>query len=216
MAPAGRKRGKALTRQDWILAARKTLIKHGIANVKVEPLARLLKVTPGSFYWHFSNREALHEALLANWREANTSSFHRAVEGARPDPRNRYLAFVGVWVLENEFDPRYDRAVREWAQRSPKAARLLLEVDADRITLLKEIFEGFGYHKIQAEIRARVTYYHQVGYYALNVKESQQRRLQLSPYYSEILTGHDFIGELSPDELKSAFAGNHHFERSGD
>lgn len=214
MALANRKRGKALTRQNWIIAAKKTLLRHGIESVKVEPLARLLKVTPGSFYWHFSNRGDLHQALLANWREANTNSFHRAVEGARPDPRNRYLAFVGVWVLENEFDPRYDRAVREWAQRSQKAARLLLEVDADRIQLLTEIFEGFGYNNIQAEIRARVTYYHQVGYYALDVKESQLRRLQLSPYYSEILTGHDFISELEPDELKSAFAGDYQFENS--
>ena len=212
MALANRKRVKALTRQNWIIAARKTLIRYGIENVKVEPLAKLLNVTPGSFYWHFSNREELHEALLANWREANTSSFHCAVEAARPDPRNRYLAFVGVWVLEKEFDPRYDRAVREWAQRSQKAARLLLEVDADRIELLTRIFEDFGYKNIQAEIRARVTYYHQVGYYALNVKESQQRRLQLSPYYSEILTGHDFISELGPDELKSAFAGDYQFE----
>ncbi len=214
MTSANRKRDKALTRQDWILAARKILIKSGIESVKVEPLARLLRVTPGSFYWHFSKRGELHEALLANWREANTDSFHRAVERARPDPRNRYLAFIGVWMLEKEFNPRYDRAVREWAQRSTAVAKLLMEIDTDRVGLLTEIFEGFGYKDMEAEVRARVTYYHQVGYYALDIKESQQRRFELGPYYAKVLTGLVFLNEVDAGKMEFAHTGDYQFENS--
>ena len=46
-------------------------------------------------------------------------------------------------------------------------------------------------------MRARVTYYHQVGYYAMHVKEQHERRLELAPYYADILTGHSWMHVLS-------------------
>ena len=66
----------------------------------------------------------------------------------------------------------------------------------DRINLLITIFENFGYEGKEAEMRARVTYYHQVGYYALDVKESIEERIKLAPFYSEILTGSSWMDEL--------------------
>jgi hypothetical protein len=44
---------------------------------------------------------------------------------------------------------------------------------------------------MDAHIRARVTYYHQVGYYALGIRESHKRRLNLMPRYVRALTGRD-------------------------
>ena len=43
----------------------------------------------------------------------------------------------------------------------------------------------------EAHIRARVMYYHQVGYYAMGVQESQKERRVLIPYYRKVLTGRD-------------------------
>ena len=34
-------------------------------------------------------------------------------------------------------------------------------------------------------------YYHQVGYYAMGVRESQRERRALIPYYQKALTGRD-------------------------
>ena len=48
-----------------------------------------------------------------------------------------------------------------------------------------------GYHGLEALMRARITYYHQVGYYALGVRESRKTRRQLLPYYAKVLTGRD-------------------------
>ena len=42
----------------------------GIDAVRVEPLAKALAVTKGSFYWHFADRRALIDAMLAQWTEA--------------------------------------------------------------------------------------------------------------------------------------------------
>jgi AcrR family transcriptional regulator len=198
-------RAGALSRVDWIQGARKLLIKSGIAAVKVEPLALRLKVTPGSFYWHFKGREDLHNALLDDWYEANTASLHHAVETAGPDPRRQYMAFFGVWVLEIGFDPAYDRAVRDWAKTSRKVASRVQAVDANVIALLTGIFERFGYQGLQAAIRARITYYHQIGYYALDVKEEQDQRLELGPYYAEVLTGLPWRDQYStPEDVRTA------------
>lgn len=49
-----------------------------------------------------------------------------------------------------------------------------------------------------ADIRARVMYYHQVGYYARGVRESRKKRRTLIPYYTKVLTGRDASALESP------------------
>lgn len=200
-----KRRARSLSRSDWINGARKLLIRSGISAVKVEPLARRLNVTPGSFYWHFSGREDLYDSLLDDWYNANTTSFHKAVARAGPDPKRQYWAFFGVWILELGFDPAYDRAVRDWGKMSKKVAARVSEVDASIIDLLVGIFERFGYEGLDANVRARVTYYHQIGYYALGVKEALELRIALGPYYAVILTGLPEMKDISgPDEIRAA------------
>lgn len=202
-------RAGALQKRDWVIAARKLLIKRGISNVKIEPLARELAVTSGSFYWHFSRRQELHELLLQDWYETNTAPLFTAVERAGSDPRKQYLAFFGVWVMERDFDPRYDQAIRDWARSSRKVADVLRKVDESRIELLERIYANFGYRGIEAEMRARVTYYHQAGYYAIHVKEPRERRLELGPYYADILTGYRWMHALrSVEDIRAAMLGN--------
>jgi AcrR family transcriptional regulator len=202
-----------LQKQDWVIAARRLLIRRGIANVKVEPLAQAMSVTTGSFYWHFTRRQELHDALLKDWYDTNTAPLYQAVRNAGSDPRRQYLAFFGVWVLERDFDPRYDQAIRDWARTSKRVADLLREVDDARIRLLLEIFENFGYSGLQAEMRARVTYYHQVGYYAMHVREPRERRLELAPYYADILTGYRWLYELkSVEQIQAGMLGNTSFQ----
>ena len=48
-----------LSANDWAEAALSAIAARGIEGVAIEPLARELGVTKGSFYWHFANRNAL-------------------------------------------------------------------------------------------------------------------------------------------------------------
>src|SRR5262245_7462490 len=57
------------SRADWLRAARLALRRRGPDAVRVEPLARALGVTKGSFYWHFRDRSDLLEALLKEWED---------------------------------------------------------------------------------------------------------------------------------------------------
>jgi AcrR family transcriptional regulator len=176
-------------REDWVEAARQALIEGGVGKVKVEPLAGVLGVTTGSFYHHFRKRHDLLEAVLTHWEAENTAPLFRAVREAGDDPDSQLDALFDVWVAENDYDPAYDSAVRDWARTSAEAEGAVGRVDAQRIELLKSIFLGFGYDDDHAFIRARVTYFHQVGYYAMAIAEAPAVRARWRPLYREILVG---------------------------
>ncbi|HJV86750.1 MAG TPA: TetR/AcrR family transcriptional regulator [Noviherbaspirillum sp.] len=178
-----------LSAQDWVLAARAALIRHGVADVKVDRLARELNVTRGSFYWHFADRQALLDALLKQWRSQNTEPFLRVVADDAVPPLEQLARFTRIWLDEKEFDPAYDSAVRDWARNAPEVARAVRSADTARLRVLTQIFAALGYSEGEAVIRARITYYHQVGYYTMRITESHARRAELFPAYFEVLAG---------------------------
>jgi len=61
-----------LGRADWAEAALDALARGGVTAVAVEPLAKALQTTKGSFYWHFADRNALLEATLELWELRDT------------------------------------------------------------------------------------------------------------------------------------------------
>jgi AcrR family transcriptional regulator len=181
-----------LGRAAWIAVGRRALVTGGVAAVRIAPLAASLGVTTGSFYWHFRDRAALLRALLADWREHNSAAMQAAVEHHRGDPAAAMRALAHVWLDEAGYSPAWDAAVRDWARTSRSVATLVRRVDEQRIRLLQKLFRRFGYAAPQAFIRARITYFHQVGYYALHIAESRARRRRLVPLYLKVLTGRDF------------------------
>ncbi|MEZ5995794.1 MAG: TetR/AcrR family transcriptional regulator [Hyphomonadaceae bacterium] len=176
-----------MSREGWISGARNLLIEGGVAQVRLEPLASRLGVTTGSFYWHFSGRDDLLAALLDDWTETNTQSFVRVTANDETGAEEMFAAFIDVWVRQRGFSPAYDAAVREWARTAPDVASMVRQVDRKRIGLLRSIFLRLGYDDDRAEVRARIMYYHQVGHYALNLKDSPDMRLRYRPLYVEAL-----------------------------
>ena len=180
---------EALTREDWILAARKALIKGGIGAVRIVPLAAALKVTRGGFYWHFKGRQDLLDALLDDWVRTNTAAFEDVLKEPGRNGRTEFRTIVDVWVNEKGYSPAWDAAVRNWAGLSRKVAAVVKRVDQHRIDIVHQIFLDVGYRDPEALVRARITYFHQVGYYALGLEETRERRLELIPAYIDSLIG---------------------------
>jgi AcrR family transcriptional regulator len=165
------------------------LIAKGVERVRVDGLARALKITRGSFYWHFPNRKALLDGLLEDWSVRNTAPFLATAADERRSGEEKFRAVVDIWLDESEYDPAYDAAVREWARTSARVANLVRRVDRQRLDLLAKICSDLGYDPAEAEIRARITYFHQIGYYALGLKESGRTRRRLAPIYTRVLLG---------------------------
>jgi AcrR family transcriptional regulator len=176
-------------RDEWLDVARETLLRDGVEAVSVQGISRKLGVTRGGFYGYFGSRDALLARLLKDWREVNTEALRRIAGPGRTDGADQFSELVQMWIENADYRPEYDAAVRDWARRSVKVARIVRRVDVERIRLITRIFRNLGFRGTEAHIRARVTYYHQVGYYALAVHESRRTRRRLSPMYSLVLAG---------------------------
>ncbi len=175
--------------QAWIDAGRNALIGGGVACVKIAPLAHTLRVTTGSFYWHFKNVSVFLDALLQDWEKANTAPMFDAVAAHPGCATKQFDALAGVWLAETTYSPAWDSAVRDWARISPKVEAAVRRTDEKRVRLLHGIFKRLGFVEPHAFVRARITYFHQVGYYALRIRERRADRLRLSPIYRDILRG---------------------------
>jgi len=179
-------------RQDWLEIAREMLIKGGVEAVTVQSMSQRLGVTRGGFYGYFGSRDALLERLLKDWQEVNTRALRRIAARDRKDGETQFKELIEMWVEDEDYSPQYDSAVRDWARRSPEIARKVHKVDDERIDLIETIFRNLGFKGTEAQVRARITYYHQVGYYALAVHETRPARRRLSPTYTLILAGREF------------------------
>ena len=177
-----------LQRFDWLLKALDIFVAEGIDAVRITRLAQDLGVTRGSFYWHFRNREDLIDALVSYWKDKNTAAITESVNHAG-DLTDGIFRFFETCIDAARFDPRLDLALREWARRSAKVRTLVDREDEARIEALCDFFSRFGYDMPEALIRARVLYYSQIGFYALEVRESLATRLGYTEAYFECFTG---------------------------
>lgn len=189
---------RGISTEAWIAIAKRTLIKKGVVAVKVDRLAKAAGVTRGGFYYRFKSRQGLLDALVEDWLTTNHKPIMDALQGPGSPPE-RFRALIRLWLDERDYDPDYDAAMRSWSRLSPKVAALVHEIDDLRIDALRKLFADAGYDDAEAFVRARITYFHQVGYYAMGVRESAKRREELSELYYRILTGfrNGELGDLS-------------------
>ena len=159
--------------------------------MKVDQIALKIKMSRGSFYHHFSSRADLLTALLDHWRATNNAPILRAIEKAIENFPEGVYDLVHTWIDEKEYQPTYDSALRDWARQDSKVAKVVREVDEQRIEALTRLMNCYGHTGEEAAIRARIMYFHQVGYYALSNQETREVRLNLIPLYLKVLTGRE-------------------------
>jgi AcrR family transcriptional regulator len=177
------------TRDDWLDLALSALAVEGVDHVTVLALSERLGVSRSSFYWYFRNRDELLDALLDRWDRHNTRSIVIQAEAPAATVNEAVCNVFRCWVNPAIFSPRLDSAVREWARRSAHVRKALDRSDRVRTEALKALFVRFEYEDEDAFARARVLYYMQIGYYALDLREPIETRLNLTPHYLKAFTG---------------------------
>lgn len=149
----GRSTSESLSRAQWIEAAWELLGEGSVDRVRVEPLAKKLGVTKGSFYWHFKDRQELVDALLDRWfsiwdDDADPSS------SAAADPADR------IWDLFERVIRRVSRgqtvSLRLWSHHDPAVARRIEARDKERLTFLVDQFVELGFDREDAVVRGQL------------------------------------------------------------
>src|SRR3546814_7811782 len=105
-----------LTADCWAEAALDAIAGGGLDAVAVEPLARRLGVTKGSFYWHFANRDALLRAALQRWEQTETDDIVARI-GPESDP------YVRIVKLLSRRTRVIARGVCIWRSPPPRTSR---------------------------------------------------------------------------------------------
>lgn len=141
-----------LAAEDWLNAALRALSIHGPSAVRAEALARDLRVTKGSFYWHFADMADFRGRLMKHWRELAYDRFIAAVEHLDdPAARLRLLARMAVTCGDPAIGgPGMEPAMRGWALAEPQVAETVAAVDSlrrveiERLVLAAGACEGAG------------------------------------------------------------------------
>lgn len=176
-APNDRPR-HSLTPERWVDAATEVLVDRGIDSVRVDTLARSLKVTRGSFYWHFRERDELLRAVLQAWRSHATEQLTRRLESARNDPRDQVrdlisLPFRGRAAVRAA---RIELAIRAWARRDAMARAFVDEADAARMSYIAQVFSSLGFAIAEARARAFMLYSYELAESQLSTQGSATQR----------------------------------------
>lgn len=120
----------------------------------VEPLARALGATKGSFYWHFASREALLEAALARWEADETDAVIALVEQGAP--RDRLVRLFTV-VLASAGRHGGELSLYASGAGSP-IGRAVARVSQRRIDYVQALLEEAGIAPEEAGRRARLLF----------------------------------------------------------
>ena len=150
-------RAVKLTRDDWVEAAYRALLRAGPRAVAVANLAEDLDVTRGSFYHYFNDREELLVAALEQWEQEATETFiDRASSESEPAARLQRL-FGQVFRKPTELAAAERRLLADRGD-SDAVAAVVDRVVARRRAFLTECYRALGYDQTGAQDRATVAY----------------------------------------------------------
>ncbi|KGM51459.1 TetR family transcriptional regulator [Lysobacter concretionis Ko07 = DSM 16239] len=161
-----------LSADDWAQAAIDLIAEQGVSAVAVEPLARRLGVTKGSFYWHFPSRDALLVAALERWEKMEQETVFGQLE-AVADPRERLRALFSMVAHEYKAHIIYSELLK--ALDHPAVQPVIGRVSERRLEYLTASFRQAGLGRDDARNRARLAYAAYVGFLQLNLQLKQTR-----------------------------------------
>lgn len=151
--------GKTLDVNAWIDAALTAILEDGLSAVAVEPLARALGVTKGSFYWHFRDRDALLGAMVDRWAERTETLIDGVTSVAAP--ADRIAALIDA-VHGSPEGVKSMRAMSALASHG-KLGKRVKEIATRRHRFLARSFRDLGLGASRSEAAARLVHAATVG-----------------------------------------------------
>ena len=194
MKPLQKSARTTLSAADWERAALDLIAERGVQAMAIEPLARRMGITKGSFYWHFASREALLEQALLRWEKHDARNLIASL-GKIDQPRDRLISFfrrVGKEKLTHEVYSELCAAAGH-----PHVEPVLERVANRRMGHLSAAFEEMGMKPELARYQARLIYSVYLGFLQL---QRQQQTPSLSSEEFEAYIEH-VINTLIPSAV---------------
>ena len=157
-AAAEKSRATRLDAAAWVVAAFDALADGGIDAVRVEPLAKALDITKGSFYWHFADRRALLDAMLEAWMQGRVAAIRQQAP-LRGAPAAVLRQVADLYTRNaNARGLAIELAIRALARTDDGAAKAVRGVDRERLQQVGDLFAALGWPRGEAQARAVLFY----------------------------------------------------------
>ncbi len=169
--PYGAGMKNKLSSSDWIQAGFRALTAGGPQAIKVEAIARGLKVSKGSFYWHFKDVPGLKSAMLEHWAKVATDDVVHSVEAGATSPAEqlRNLVEFSTNALSDPYGGAgTEVAIRDWARYDVDAGEALKSVDLRRLQFVRKLFKEHGVRGVECTSHANILYGALIGIEALS------------------------------------------------
>jgi AcrR family transcriptional regulator len=148
-----------LTKEDWIRHGLRTLANEGAHALKVGPMATKLKVSRGSFYWHFRDIPEFRSQVLRSWQERSTDQVIRELDTTKAEPDRLKHLIKRAFAAKRDLD----RAIRSWAAEDQDVAKIVASVDARRVAYIAKLLVAAGVESKKALRRAAFLYWAYLG-----------------------------------------------------
>ncbi len=152
------KKMRKLSRSAWIAGSFEALSEGGIDALRVEPLAKRLGVTKGSFYHHFENRRDLRLALLGEWERLGTSRIIDDVSHSSSDGATRLRMLAHETMKSDPFTDSIETGIRSWAAVDVEVSTVVARVDRRRLGFTEGLFSEVGLSRGLAKRRSLLLY----------------------------------------------------------
>ncbi len=138
----------------------------GPQAIRVEAIARQMKVSKGSFYWHFKDVGALKSSMLEHWARLATYDAIAEIEQGANEGRAQLFALIKL--ATGSQNQQYggaatEAAIRSWARVDDAVALVVNKIEKARLKFVSDLFEGEGFKRAQSQQNARVLYGAMIG-----------------------------------------------------
>ncbi|MCB9461550.1 MAG: TetR/AcrR family transcriptional regulator [Anaerolineaceae bacterium] len=117
------------TRDDWLKEGVRILAEVGPTALTIDLLLVRLRMTKGSFYYHFRSYDGYTRALLTHIEQHEIPAVGQ-VAGESDVPRQQIESVLG-WLLNH--NPALEAALRTWASIDDHASVTQQHIDRERL-----------------------------------------------------------------------------------
>jgi AcrR family transcriptional regulator len=146
-------KSKRLTRDHWLSQAIDFIGRSGRAP-SIEAIAKELKVSKGSFYHHFADRDDFVQTVVSYWDNYSTREPAEKILQTRKSAKNKLWDLM-VAIDDNNY-AELDLAMRSLAMRYPNLRQQLERTDKYRFSVIRQLFEEIGFSGEDLDARTRL------------------------------------------------------------
>ena len=148
------KKKKKHTREQWLQKSLDVISGQGFGRIVIDNIVKSIKVTKGSFYWHFKDRNDFLEHLVTYWDENFTRNVMQHIAAMQGDAGKRLLELM-MYVTRKRL-ARYDAAILSLAHNEPHVSNQIAVVFESRIEFVASLIAEMGYKGLDLELRSRM------------------------------------------------------------